>query len=317
MDGKLLLLAVAMVFALVGPARADPASCRKVTFGQPPWTDIATTDGMAVTVLDALGYQPQAETLSVPVIFQALANGQIDAFQGNWMPAQSKFATPLIDQKKVVRLGANLTGAKYTLAVPDYVAAAGVKSVADLQRFADRFDKRIYGIEPGAPGNLSIERMINAGEFGLKGWRLVASSEQGMLAEVARDVARKKWIVFLAWEPHPMNVLYHLTYLAGGDKYFGPNYGGATVYTLVRPGLPQACPNLSRLLGQLRFSVPMENQMMVAVEKGKQTGQQAALAHLKAHPEVVTPWLEGITTISGAPAGPAVAKRLEEGHAPG
>lgn len=314
---SLVLGGLALALALARPAIADPASCRKVTFGQPPWTDIVTTDGMATTVLDALGYQPQAETLSVPVIFQALANGQIDAFQGNWMPAQSKFATPLVDQKKVVRLGANLTGAKYTLAVPDYVAAAGVKSVADLQRFADRFDKRIYGIESGAPGNLSIERMIDAGQFGLKGWRLVASSEQGMLAEVQRDVARKKWIVFLAWEPHPMNVVYHITYLSGGDKYFGPNYGGATVYTLVRPGLPQTCPNLTRFLGQIRFSVPMENQMMVAVEKGKQTGQQAALAYLKAHPEVVTPWLEGITTISGAPAGPAVAKRLDEGHAPG
>jgi glycine betaine/proline transport system substrate-binding protein len=304
------LAGLAMALALIRPAIADPASCRKVTFGQPPWTDIATTDGMAITVLDALGYQLQAKILSVPVIFQALANGQIDAFLGNWMPAQSKFAASLIAQKKVDRLGANLIGAKYTLAVPDYVAAAGVRSVADLQRFADRFDKRIYGIEPGAPGNLSIERMIDAGEFGLKGWRLVASSEQGMLAEVQRDVARKKWIVFLAWEPHPMNVVYHITYLSGGDKYFGPNYGGATVYTLVRPGLPQACPNLTRFLGQIQFSVPMENQMMVAVEKGKQTGQQAAVAYLKAHPEIITPWLNGVATISGAPAGPAVTKGL-------
>jgi glycine betaine/proline transport system substrate-binding protein len=304
------LAAVALAFTLVRPAIADPASCRKVTFGQPPWTDIASSNGMAVTVLDALGYQPQAETLSVPVIFQALANRQIDAFLGNWMPAQSKFATPLLDQKKIVRLGANLMGAKHTLAVPDYVAAAGVNSIADLQHFADRFDERIYGIEPGAPGNLSIERMITAGEFGLKGWRLVASSEQAMLAEVARDVARKKWIAFLAWEPHPMNVLYHITYLSGGDKYFGPHYGEATVYTLVRPGLAQSCPNLARLLGQLRFSVPMENQMMVAVEKGKQTGQQAAVAYLKAHPEIVPPWLEGVTTLSGAPAEPAVTKAL-------
>jgi ABC-type proline/glycine betaine transport system substrate-binding protein len=96
---SLVLGGLAVALALARPATADPASCRKVTFGQPPWTDIATTDGMAITFLDALGYQPQAETLSVPVIFQALANGQIDAFQGNWMPAQSKFATPLIDQK--------------------------------------------------------------------------------------------------------------------------------------------------------------------------------------------------------------------------
>ncbi len=34
----------------------------------------------------------------------------------------------------------------------------------------------------------------------------------------------KKWIVFLAWEPHLMNTKFHLTYLDGGDKYFGPNF---------------------------------------------------------------------------------------------
>jgi len=32
-------------------------------------------------------------------------------------------------------------------------------------------------------------------------------------------------IVFLAWDPHPMNIQFELRYLAGGDSAFGPNYG--------------------------------------------------------------------------------------------
>ena len=33
-----------------------------------------------------------------------------------------------------------------------------------------------------------------------------------------------------------MNTEFHLTYLSGGDAYFGPNYGGATVNTVTRTG---------------------------------------------------------------------------------
>ena len=37
---------------------------------------------------------------------------------------------------------------------------------------------------------------------------------------------------FWADEPHPMNANFNLTYLEGGDDYFGTNLGGATVYTM-------------------------------------------------------------------------------------
>lgn len=295
------------------PALADPGACRKVTFGEPPWTDIATTDGATGVVLDALGYQAEMKTLSVPVIYQALVNRQIDAFQGNWMPAQTHFVAPLLAAHKIARLGVNLTGAKYTLAVPDYVAAGGVTSFADLAKFGAKFGHRIYGIEAGAAANQTILKMIKADGFGLKGWRLVASSEQGMLAEVARDVPHKKWIVFLAWAPHPMNVQFPLTYLSGGAKYFGPHFGGATVYTVARAGLAAACPNLAHLLGQMHFTVAMENSMMLAVEQDKESGAAAARAYLKAHPAVAKPWLAGVSTISGRPAAPALAKALAGG----
>ncbi len=308
--GVMAALAALTMGAGAGRALADGAACRKVSFGEPPWTDIATTDGATAVVLDALGYKAEVKTLSVPVIYQALANRQIDAFLGNWMPAQTHFVAPLLADKKIARLGINLEGAKYTLAVPDYVAAGGVKSFADLAKYAAKFGHRIYGIEPGAAANQTILKMIAADAYGLKGWRLVASSEQGMLAEVARDVPKKQWIVFLAWAPHPMNVQFHLTYLSGGAKYFGPHYGGATVYTVSRTGLAASCPNLGKLLSQMRFTVGMENTMMQTVEKTHASGQAAAAAYLKAHPAVANAWLAGVTTFAGAPAAPALAKAL-------
>ena len=80
---------------------------------------------------------------------------------------------------------------------------------------------KIYGIEPGNDGNRLIQSMIDSDAFGLKGFEVVESSEQGMLAQVARATKRDEHVVFLGWEPHPMNANLKMTYLTGGDDIFG------------------------------------------------------------------------------------------------
>src|SRR5690606_14922041 len=94
---------------------------------------------------------------------------------------------------------------------------AGVKDFADLQKFPEKFDRKIYGIEPGSTGNNLIQAMIDKNEFGLQGWELIESSEQGMLTQVDHQINEDAWIVFLGWEPHPMNTKYDMAYLGGGD----------------------------------------------------------------------------------------------------
>lgn len=46
------------------------------------------------------------------------------------------------------------------LAVPPYVWEAGVRSVADLDRNADKFERTIYGIEVGSGMHTRTEEMI-------------------------------------------------------------------------------------------------------------------------------------------------------------
>jgi glycine betaine/proline transport system substrate-binding protein len=289
---------------------ADAPACATVRMGTPGWSDIQSTNGVAGLLLAGLGYKQQLETLSVPITFQALGNSQTDVFLGNWMPAQGHFTKPLIDAKKIDVLHQNLADAKYTLAVPDYVAAAGVKSFADLAAHGEEFRHKIYGIDAGSPGNQNIQKAIDNPALKLSGWKVVPSSEQGMLSEVSRDVPKKRWVVFLAWAPHPMNTKFNLTYLSGGDDYFGPNYGDATVNTVTRAGFAQACPNLAKLFGQLTFTVAAENMMMNAIDTDKQTGTEAATAYLKAHPEGLATWLEGVTTLDGKPGLPSVKSSL-------
>ena len=183
--------------------------------------------------------------LAVPVTYASLKNKDIDVFLGNWMPTMEADLQPYLDDKSVEVIETpNLEGAKYTLAVPTYAFDAGLKSFADIAKFKDALDGKIYGIEPGNDGNRLILGMIDNNKFGLGGFELVESSEQGMLAQVARATSRREPVVFLGWEPHPMNANFQMKYLAGGDDVFGPNFGGATVFTNIRAGYLTECPNV-------------------------------------------------------------------------
>ena len=304
-------LAAALAAApAAGVLAQDGEACATVHLSDPGWSDIAATNATASVLLGALGYEADVATLSVPVGYEAMKTGDVDVFLGNWMPAQQEFRADLEEAGAAEELTRNLTGAKFTLAVPSYVAEAGVSDFADLAEHADSFDSEIYGIESGAPANQSIQAMIEADDFGLGDWDVVETGEQAMLAQVGRAERGEDWIVFLAWAPHPMNTERDITYLSGGDAYFGPDYGGAEVFTLARTGWAEECPNAARLFAELQFTVEMENEMMGLILDDGMDPQEAARSWLAEHPEAVEPWLEGVTTLAGEPGLPAVRGAL-------
>ena len=296
-------LAVALLgFVLEGVAEGapvEPASCRTVRLSDVGWTDVTATTALLTQVLRGLGYEPQTTLLSVPVTYAVMKGGNIDVFLGNWMPAQTRDRQPYIDDHSIEIVRENLTGAKFTLAVPAYVYDAGLKDFSDIQKFAAALNSSIYGIEAGNDGNLHILNMIKHNDYGLGGFHLVESSEQGMLAEVARAVTARKPVVFLAWDPHPMNMQFDLHYLTGGDATFGPNFGGARVLTVTRAGYLRQCPNVAQLLRNLVFTTHGESEVMRSILVEHQTPEVAARNWLAANPAVKATWLEGVHTYSG------------------
>jgi len=303
-------LAMAATFLMSLPAKADDAACQTIRMSDPGWTDISSTNAIASVILDALGYETDIQTLSVLVGYQSLQNKDIDVFLGNWMPAQQKFIDDLNAANAIEVLVKNLEGAKFTLAVPTYVAEKGIKDFKDLAANADSFGKQIYGIEPGAPANENIQRMIDSGDFGLTGWSLVESSETGMLSQVARAERAEENIVFLAWAPHPMNTKFDITYLSGGDEYFGANFGGAEVFTIARTGWAEQCPNAAQFFRNLTFTVELENEMMGKILDEGKDANEAAAEWIRANPAALDPWLKDVTTFDGQPGLEAVKAEL-------
>jgi glycine betaine/proline transport system substrate-binding protein len=295
---------------LGGPAAADPAACKTVRFADIGWTDITATTAITARILEGLGYTAKVQVLSVPVTFRSLKNKDIDVFLGNWMPTMEADRKPYIEDKSVEVVRTNLEGARYTLAVSAETYALGLHSFADLAKFKDKLGAKIYGIEPGNDGNRVVLDLIKANKFDLGDWQLVESSEQGMLAQVDRSIRRHEPIVFLGWEPHPMNTKYKLDYLDDPTDSFGPGNGGATVATTVRAGYLGECPNVAVLLKNLHFTLPLEDQVMAAILFDQQDASVVATAWLKGHEADWTLWLQGVTTLDGAPAAAALKKNL-------
>ncbi|MCB1333608.1 MAG: choline ABC transporter substrate-binding protein, partial [Roseivivax sp.] len=271
---------------------------------------ITATTAAATTVLGALGYETDIKVLSVPVTYVSLAQKDVDVFLGNWMPTMEGDIASYRDAGTVDTVRANLEGAKYTLATNAAGAALGIKDFADIAAHKDALGGKIYGIEPGNDGNRLILDMIEADAFGLKGFDVAESSEQGMLAQVDRAVRKEEPIVFLGWEPHPMNANFQLTYLTGGDDYFGPDLGGATVYTNTSAGYVAACPNVGKLLENMSFTLAMENEIMGAILNDGTEPAKAAADWLKANPAVLDGWLAGVTTKDGGDGMAAVKGAL-------
>ncbi|UYP30075.1 choline ABC transporter substrate-binding protein [Pseudomonas sp. Z8(2022)] len=285
---------------------ADDASCKNVRIGAVGWTDVVATTAVASELLQGLGYETKQTQASQQIIFAGIQKGQIDAFLGYWKPIMDDNIKPFLDAGAVkVAAEPSLDDAVAVLAVPSYTADKGLKTLADIARFKDELDGKIYGIEAGSGANTAIQKMIDTNQFGLGGFKLVESSEAGMLAAVGRAVRNEKPVVFFGWKPHPMHLSMQITYLTGTEDVFGPYDGAATVSTVTAPDYAERCPNANRLLTSLRFTSEQEAELMQPIMDRKQPAQ-VARDWIKANPKVVEAWLAGVTTFDGKPASAAL-----------
>jgi len=105
-----------------------------------------------------------------------------------------------------------------------------------------------------------------------------------------------------------MNSAMALTYLTGGEEWFGAE---GSVFTNTRAGYAAECPNQGKLLQNLVFSMDLENEIMGAILNDGTDPNDAAKAWLAANPDAIKPWLDGVTTKDGGDAVAAVEAALK------
>ncbi|PVZ42543.1 choline ABC transporter substrate-binding protein [Pseudomonas sp. CC120222-01a] len=296
------LAACSIVIGLSANSHAEEhQSCKSLRVGAVTWTDVIATTSLTKALLERLGYKADVTNASQQIIYAGIRDQRLDFFLGYWNPLMTANITPFIQANHIKVLEQpSLSDARATLAVPDYLYDKGLKTFADIARFKSELKGKIYGIEPGAGANAMIKAMITKNQFGLGGFQLVESSESGMLSAVTRAVRRNEPIVFFGWAPHPMNFNYKMKYLSGSEGAMGKDEGKATVWTVVDPAFSEKCPNVTRLLDNLRFTADDESRMMEPL-LAHEDPAKAANRWLDSHPEDVERWLEGVNRADGSP----------------
>lgn len=289
-----------MLFAL--PLVAAAAADNSVEIGVPPWPGERVKAEVVTQILDTVGYEVKVHQISWAIALQGVASGDLDVDLGIWRPTQNSMVNPLLESGDVELVAVNIKDAKYDVVVPQYVCDAGVTSIADLNKQADKFDSKIYGIEAGNDGNEIMIDAIKADTYNLGDWKLVPSSTAGMLAQAQRDYEHEKWIVFLGWQPHWMNIVMDLCYLQDPEEIWG---GVSTVNTVSNPAYLESHPNIATFLGNLVIPAAVQSDWIYTYGYNEVSLEKTAGDWIKANTDEVAKWLDGVETPDGKPAAQA------------
>lgn len=283
---------------------AESGGSDSVVLLDQPWVDLQVQNVIAQRLLERLGYSAEIQSVSVELGAKSMQSGEIDAFLGNWWPSQKPTFGQMIDQGEVDVLGTLLTGTRYAPAVPGETAQRlKISSLADLDAHAAAFGRTIYGIEPGTPGNATVQAMIDNNDYGLGDWRLVESSTPAMLTQVQRSVKSGKPIVFLGWSPHWMTVQFDPVFLQDPEGVWG---GAGKIRTVVRGGFADEAPDIARFLSNLTFTRAEASRFYYDHDKRGQSLGRIADSWIQENPAKVRTFLDGVTSADGKPAASVV-----------
>lgn len=306
--GLLGLLALTLMVA--APVQAAPSST--IRFGAPAWPGVTVKTEVAAQLIQAMGYKTKTMHSSPAFIISALKSDNLDAYLGGWMPTEKDMIDPAADKGDVKILAKNITGPILGLAVPDYVWQAGVHTEADLAKHADKFDHKIYGIETGSGFNKDVQRAIKDNRHGLGDWKLVQTSTSAMLTQVKRAIDKNKWIVFLGWKPHWMNISYHIKYLkAVGDSKIAETK--SQVLSVVNPKLVKRQPEVAKFLKQFVVSSHAQSQWIYEYSKQHHKAHDIAAQWISKHPDQIKKWLKDVKTRKGDSAFKAAEAKFKSG----
>lgn len=288
---RLLIVAVLNIGVL-----SSAYAATDIKFGQPPWPGASVRTEVARQLLESIGYQTSVTKGSWTLDIMGVAHGSLDVDMAIWLPTQKSTVEPLDKSGQIDLITKIVPDAKYDLVVPDYVWKAGVHCICDLHKYADKFDHTIYGIEAGNDGNVLMKDAIKNNTYDLGGWHVQPSSAAAMLAQAGRDMRMKKWIVFLGWKPHWMNIKYDIRYLKDPKKIWG---GKSVVWIAINPEFASKNPNVKKFFSQMVAPAKIESRWIDDYGEKKEALDQVAKSWIEHNLGTVSHWMAGVKTADG------------------
>ncbi len=231
-----------------------PEKNRELALGNIGWDENVAVSNLTKALLeDELGYERvEIRKAELGPTFQAVATGDLDAFQDVWLPNQKALLAEVAEDVEQLDPWFQDT-TEQGIAVPAYMDATSIDQLNGTD--ADQ----ILGIEPSAVVMQVVADQVMP-EYGLK-QKLVGASTEGMLAEVEQRYNDEEDFVFLAWSPHWMNQRYDFRYLEDPEDALGDVNDPAQITMIVNEDLPDDDPAAYAFLQALTLTEEQVNDL--------------------------------------------------------
>lgn len=227
-----------------------------------------------------MDYQIDLMPVSAAAMWQALASGDVDFIMSAWVPTTHGHYLEAVSDN-VEDLGPNLVGTKIGLVVPSYVE---IDSIAELDVYADKFDRQITGIDPGAGIMTATEEAMKV--YDIDNMVLMESSDAMMTAVLKNRIENEQWVVVTGWTPHWKFGVWDLKYLEDPEGVYG---GDEYINTIVRLGLKEDMPELYEFLDAFEWTA--EDLQTVMAWSEETSPEESARRWVKENQDKVAAWL--------------------------
>lgn len=291
---------LALLLAVSGAVRAAQGEDKRVTLAYVEWsTEIASNHLVQAVLQEEMGVHCRLRPMAADEMWEAVATGEADAMVSAWLPTtHAHFYERYRD--RVDNLGPNLNGTRIGLVVPNitegrFTAGTGIRnrpyieadSIPELNRYGDKFEHRIVGIDPEAGIMKKTRQAVR--EYGLDEYRLVEGSEVSMIAELSHAIRRQRWIVVTGWLPHWIFARWDLKFLEDPKNVYGE---GGYIATVVREDLKEDMPRVYSFLDRFHWSPSQMGQLMLWIQEdeGRKYPYEKALRWMRHNPGKVGSW---------------------------
>ena len=241
----LILLAAGLLAAGCGGSAESVET--DLMLGYTSWDEsVAVSNLTKVLLEEELDYgNVTLKRADAPEIFQGVADGGLDAFQGVWIPRHESYLAEL--DGNVELLGPWLAGAtRASLAAPAYM------DVESIEQLGSSGARRILGVKPGASPAVGESLYGALSRYPLE--QDIHPDATSMLREVDALYKEQRPFFFVAWAPHWMNLEYEFDYLVDPEGVLGDMPEPSRFHPVTRTGLEEQNPLAYALIDTLKLT---------------------------------------------------------------
>ncbi|MFP4393369.1 MAG: glycine betaine ABC transporter substrate-binding protein [Desulfohalobiaceae bacterium] len=274
------ILVCALIFSCL--AKNTTAEKKTVRIGYVEWSCATAASYVVKAVLqEKMGYDCRLVPMQAEEVWLSTASKDIDGFVCAWLPSLHRHFYGKVGYN-VLDLGPNLEGTKVGLVVPEYV---DIESITELKKRAQKFNKQIHGINPGA----GIMKLTSEAleEYKMQDLELIPGSGASMTSTLQEKIKDQEWVVATGWTPHWKFAKWDLKYLQDPKDVYG---GSEAIHTVVRNDLKEDKPKLFRFLDNFSWG-PKDIQRVM--EQIQSTGEPypSAVSWVEQNSDLVEAWI--------------------------